>query len=91
MSDKILNTEELLSPELREALKPIPQEEIDKIHEQNLAEFHQKINTITLSPGRTGQEVDSQTTETIPMPVVATTSTGMIDVIINGARIKNPG
>jgi hypothetical protein len=51
----------------------------------------QTINTITLSPGRTGQEVDNQTTETIPMPVVATTSTGMIDVIINGARIKNPG
>lgn len=52
------------------------------------------INTITLSPGRTGQEIDidTQTTETIPAPVVATNTTNNgLDVIINGARIRNPG
>jgi hypothetical protein len=50
------------------------------------------INTITLSPDRTGQEVDSQTTETIAAPIVATNTTNSgLDVIINGARIKNPG
>jgi hypothetical protein len=51
----------------------------------------QTITTITLSPGRTGQEVE-QTTETIAAPVVATNTTNSgLDVIINGARIRNPG